>query len=273
MPTERPSPWTAVDLLDRAAVRDALDGGAARRSSITAPASPMSMMPGARRRARCASTSLGTHHLLEAARDWGLACRVLVTGSALIYRPRARRARPKTIADRPAEPVRRQQAGAGDDRGARRRRRRCWSGRSIMRARASRPAYATSAFAQQIADIEAGRARAGAARRQPRRAARHHRRPRHGARLPSDRGSGQPQPPVQRLQRTRPRMRRAARHPAVAGAGAGPRRDRPGAAAAERQSRHPRQPRAADAPTPAGRRRSRSSRRSPTCSTTGARAA
>ncbi len=87
-PAETPSGvrWSAVDLLDRDAVREAV---AALRPSViyhcagvahvgnswTDPARPLRV------------NVIGTHHLLEAVREAGLACPVLVTGSALVYRP------------------------------------------------------------------------------------------------------------------------------------------------------------------------------------------
>ena len=73
------------------------------------------------------------------------------------------------------------------------------SGRSITPDRGSRRSYVTSSFARQIAEIEAGHARAGASRRQPRRAPRHHRRPRHGARIPARRSARAARASLQRL--------------------------------------------------------------------------
>jgi GDP-4-dehydro-6-deoxy-D-mannose reductase len=146
--------WTAVDLLDRPAVRAALE--AARPSAIyhcagiadvhgawSAPASALRV------------NAIGTHNLLEAARELELDCRVLVTGSALVYRQSldpiteddpigpttpygvsklaqemtARESAIDTLLARPFN-----HAGPGQS-----------------------PAYATSAFAQQIAEIEVGR--------------------------------------------------------------------------------------------------------------------
>ena len=109
---------------------------------------------------------------------------MLVTGSALVYRP-SPEALTEDVADRPVEPLRREQARAGDGRRPARR-------RHVILARPfnhagprQSPAYVTSSFARQIAEIEAGLARAGAARRQPRCAPRHHRRARHRPRLPA----------------------------------------------------------------------------------------
>ena len=58
-----------VDLLDRAAVRARRSTPSARRSSITAPASPTCRTPGRRRRRALRVNVLGTHHLLEACRE------------------------------------------------------------------------------------------------------------------------------------------------------------------------------------------------------------
>ena len=66
--------------------------GAARsrrgpRSSITAPAQPTSRTRGAHRRARCASTPSAPTTCSRPRAKRALTCRVLVTGSALVYRP------------------------------------------------------------------------------------------------------------------------------------------------------------------------------------------
>ena len=145
--------WTAVDLLDRRAIRSALE--AARPSAIyhcagiadvhgawSAPADALRV------------NAVGTHYLLDAAHGLELGSRVLVTGSALVYRqsPNALTeddpigpttpygvsklaqeltARESPVATLLARPF--NHAGPGQA-----------------------PAYATSAFAQQIAEIEAG---------------------------------------------------------------------------------------------------------------------
>jgi GDP-4-dehydro-6-deoxy-D-mannose reductase len=148
------SEWTAVDVLDRQAVRAALD--ASRPSAIyhcagiadvhgawSAPASALRV------------NALGTHNLLESARELGLDCRVLVTGSALVYRQSldpitedhpigpttpygvSKLAQEMTARESPVDTLLARpfnHAGPGQS-----------------------PAYATSAFAQQIAEIEAGR--------------------------------------------------------------------------------------------------------------------
>lgn len=80
--------WSAVDLLDRRAVADAI---AALRPSViyhcagiahvghswNDPAGPLRV------------NVLGTHHVIEAVRAARLGCPILVTGSALVYRPSA----------------------------------------------------------------------------------------------------------------------------------------------------------------------------------------
>ncbi len=77
--------WHAVDLLDRDAVFKAIAdlrpsaifhcGGAADvGTSWTDPVTPLR------------TNTLGTHHLIDAVRHAGLRCPVLVTGSALVYR-------------------------------------------------------------------------------------------------------------------------------------------------------------------------------------------
>ena len=197
------SRWTAVDLLDRDAVRARARGRCGPRSSITAPASRTSASRGPTRSRRCGSTSLGTHHLLDAVRRAGLD---------------VPRARDRLGARLPA-------VDRADRRRRRRSARRVRTASASSRRRCSRrarprvpvfvarpfnhagprqsPAYVTSSFARQIAEIEAGLRDAGPARRQPRRAPRHHRRARHRARLPA---AGRARPAgaaLQRLQRAR----------------------------------------------------------------------
>lgn len=146
--------WRTVDLLDRQQVREAID--AARPSAIyhCAGFADVHGAWGAPARALQVN-ALGTHHLLEAVRDAGLSCRVLVTGSAMVYRPGpeamtedhpigpagpyalSKLAQEMTASSSPlpvlvVRPF--NHAGPGQS-----------------------PAYATSAFAQQIAEIEAGR--------------------------------------------------------------------------------------------------------------------
>ena len=147
--------WNSVDLLDRQAVAKALSdlrpsviyhcGGIAHvGESWSQPVRSLSV------------NVLGTHHLLEGVRDAGLDCPVLVIGSALVYRPST-----DVIGEEasiaPSDPY-------GVSKLA----------QEMLAARASHapvfivrpfnhagprqsPTYATSSFARQIAEIEAGR--------------------------------------------------------------------------------------------------------------------
>jgi GDP-4-dehydro-6-deoxy-D-mannose reductase len=146
--------WTAVDLLDRSAVRDALS--AARPSVIYHCAGLADLQDAWRAPARALQVNvLGTHNLFEAARDLGLSCGVLVTGSAQIYRPRMSAvgeddpiapANPYGVSKLAQEMV---AAAASVP---------AWLVRPFNHAGPRQsPSYATSAFAKQIADIEAGR--------------------------------------------------------------------------------------------------------------------
>ncbi|HXW06229.1 MAG TPA: GDP-mannose 4,6-dehydratase [Vicinamibacterales bacterium] len=147
--------WRAVDLLDREAL-----------ASAVATLSPVAIyhcagfadVAGAsvHRDRALRVNAIGTHHLLEAVRRSSASCPVLVTGSALVYRPSADALRE----DSPIEP---------------------WNPYGFtklaqemiaMSARATpvylarpfnhagprqSPAYVTSSFARQIAEIETGR--------------------------------------------------------------------------------------------------------------------
>ena len=78
--------WQAVDLLDRAAVAHAL--GEAQPSVIYHCAGIAHVGESWSQPVRALSVNvLGTHHVLEGAREAGLTCAILVTGSALVYRP------------------------------------------------------------------------------------------------------------------------------------------------------------------------------------------
>jgi GDP-4-dehydro-6-deoxy-D-mannose reductase len=146
--------WRAVDLLDRPLVRDAL--AAANPSVIYHCAGYADVhraweAPAAALRANV----IGTHNLLEEARGLGLGCRVLVTGSALIYRQSLEaldeeapigNATPYAVSKLAQEMT----AAA--------------SPLAVLLARPfnhagprQSPQYVTSSFAQQIADIEHGR--------------------------------------------------------------------------------------------------------------------
>jgi GDP-4-dehydro-6-deoxy-D-mannose reductase len=146
--------WSAVDLLDRASLRAALAetqpsviyhcaGFANVHDAWRAPASALRV------------NAIGTHNLLAAANDAGLSCRVIVTSSALVYRPSAE-ALTEDAAIGPQGPYALSKLAQEMTAAA-----------STLPVVLARPfnhagprqsaAYATSAFAQQIAEIEAGR--------------------------------------------------------------------------------------------------------------------
>jgi GDP-4-dehydro-6-deoxy-D-mannose reductase len=153
-PGDGAATWTAVDLLDRRAVRAALDacrpsaiyhcaGVADVHSTWAAPAHALRV------------NAVGTHYLLEAASDLELDVRVLVTGSALVYR----QSLDPITEDHPIGPA--------TPYGVSKLAQEMMAGESAIDTLLARPfnhagpgqspAYATSAFAQQIAEIEAGR--------------------------------------------------------------------------------------------------------------------
>lgn len=81
---DRPISWQTVDVLDRAAVRQALD--AARPSAIYHCAGVADVRESWRDPTRALRVNvMGTHYLFDALRECGLRCPVLVTGSALVY--------------------------------------------------------------------------------------------------------------------------------------------------------------------------------------------
>jgi GDP-4-dehydro-6-deoxy-D-mannose reductase len=145
--------WHAVDLLDRDAVRDGV--AAARPSVIYHCAGFADVHDAWRAPARALRVNaIGTHNLLEAVRQAGLSCRVLVTGSAMVYRPSA----DSLSEDSPIGPAgpygvsKLAQEMTADA-----------SPLPVLLVRpfnhagpGQSPAYATSAFAQQVAEIEAG---------------------------------------------------------------------------------------------------------------------
>lgn len=146
--------WNAVNLLDRAAVLAAL--GDARPSVIYHCAGAADVQSAWRAPAAALrSNVLGTHNLLESARDLGLECRVLVTGSAMLYRPQSG----AITEDAPV--------GAATPYGVSKLAQEMIAADSplpVLLARPfnhagprQQPSYATSAFARQIAEIESGR--------------------------------------------------------------------------------------------------------------------
>ena len=146
--------WRAVDVLDQNAVREGLE---ATRPSVIYHCAGFADVHGAwRAPARALRVNaLGTHHLLQAVRDAGLSCRVLVTGSAMVYRPAAE---PMTEnhAIEPRGPYAVSKLAQEMTAAA--------SPLPVLLVRSfnhagpgQSSAYATSAFAQQVAEIEAGR--------------------------------------------------------------------------------------------------------------------
>lgn len=155
-PAPRPGVrWTVVDLLEREAVRRALE--AARPAVIFHCAGIADVHDAWRVPARALRVNvLGTHNLLEACRDAGIACRVVVTGSALIYRPHSE----PISEDDPIAPT----TPYGVSKLAQEMTAEA-SGLPVILTRPfnhagprQSPAYASSAFAQQIARIESGHA-------------------------------------------------------------------------------------------------------------------
>jgi GDP-4-dehydro-6-deoxy-D-mannose reductase len=149
--------WTTVDLLDRAAVRAALD--AARPSVIYHCGGIADVQDAWRSPARALQVNvIGTHNLVSACEELGLFCRVLITGSALVYKPQLR----AITEDDPIGPpttygvskLAQEMTAAA-------------SSLPVVLARPfnhagprQSPQFATSAFAQQLAAIEAGRSEA-----------------------------------------------------------------------------------------------------------------
>lgn len=145
--------WRAVDLLDRSAVREAL---AATRPGVIYHCAGIADVQGSwDRPVRALRTNvLGTHNLLEAARDAGIASSVLVTGSSLVYKPSG-----EAITENhpigPTTPYGVSKLAQEMTAGA--------SALPVLMARSFNHAgprqdtgYVTSAFARQLAEIEAG---------------------------------------------------------------------------------------------------------------------
>jgi len=146
--------WMAVDLLDRARVLEAID--ASQPSEIYHLAGAADVHDAWRDPARALQINvMGTHNLLAAVRETGLECRVLVTGSALVYKPQLEALTEDSPVGTPTPygvSKLAQELVAAE------------SGVPVLLARpfnhagpGQSPAFATSGFAQQIAEIEAGR--------------------------------------------------------------------------------------------------------------------
>ena len=147
--------WSAVDLLDRGAVSQALSE--LQPSAVYHCAGIAHVGESWSEPVRALSVNvLGTHHVLEGVRDAALDCPVLVIGSALVYRPSTRPLRED-------DPI-----GPSDPYGVSKLAQEMLaSGRAkapvfIVRpfnhaGPRQSPTYVTSSFARQIAEIEAGR--------------------------------------------------------------------------------------------------------------------
>ena len=146
--------WRRVDVLDRQAVAAAIAdlapsaiyhcaGAADVGRSWADPISPLKV------------NALGTLHLLDAVRDAGLACPVVVTGSAAVYRP-SLDATGEDAALGPSSPYGLSKL-AQEMIAARATAGRVLLARPFNHAGPRQsPTYATSGFARQIAEIEAG---------------------------------------------------------------------------------------------------------------------
>lgn len=146
--------WRAVDLLDREAVAAAIAdlrpseiyhcaGAADVGGSWTDPVTPLKV------------NALGTLHLVDAVRDAGLTCPIVVTGSAAIYRPSLDAAGEDSPIG-PSSPYGLSKLAQEMIAGS------ATAGRVLLARPFNHagprqsPAYATSGFARQIAEIEAG---------------------------------------------------------------------------------------------------------------------
>lgn len=147
--------WAAVDLLDSRAVADAI--AALRPSAIYHCAGSAHVGDSFSDPERALRLNvLGTHHVMEGARAAGLTCRVLVTGSAMVYR-QAETAIDEGFPIGPSSPY-------GVSKLAQEMLALRAADLPVMLARPFNhagprqdPSYVTSSFAQQIAQIESGR--------------------------------------------------------------------------------------------------------------------
>lgn len=146
--------WAQIDLLDRDGVTREI--AAARPSAIYHCAGVAHVGDAWSTPARALEVNaLGTHHVLEAVREAGLSCPVLVTGSALVYRP-------STQPLSESSPI-----GPTDPYGVSKLAQEMLAlaaPHPVFVARPfnhagprQSPTYSTSSFARQIAEIEAGR--------------------------------------------------------------------------------------------------------------------
>ena len=147
--------WSAVDLLDRGAVSRALSE--IRPSAVYHCAGIAHVGESWSEPVRALSVNvMGTHHVLEGIRDAGLNCPVLVIGSALVYRSSASPRREDDPIG-PSDPygvskLAQEMLASGRAQGP------VFIVRPFNHAGPRQsPAYVTSSFARQIAEIEAGR--------------------------------------------------------------------------------------------------------------------
>ncbi len=147
--------WSSVDLLDRRAVSRAL--AELQPSAVYHCAGIAHVGESWSEPVRALRVNvLGTHHVLEGVKDAGLTCPVLVTGSALVYRPSTRQIREGDPIG-PSDPY-------GVSKLAQEMLAMCPADAPVFVVRPFNHAgprqsatYVTSSFAQQIAEIEAGR--------------------------------------------------------------------------------------------------------------------
>ena len=146
--------WETVDLLDRPAVARAL--ASLQPSAIYHCAGIAHVGESWSKPVRALSVNvLGTHHVLEGVRDAGLRCPVLVTGSALVYRPSMNFLR-EDDAIGPSDPYGVSKL-AQEMLAARQLHGPVFIVRPFNHAGPRQsPTYVTSSFARQIAEIEAG---------------------------------------------------------------------------------------------------------------------
>jgi GDP-4-dehydro-6-deoxy-D-mannose reductase len=147
--------WRAVDLLDRTAVSREL--AALRPSTVYHCAGIAHVGESWAEPVRALRVNvLGTHHVLEGIREAGIDCRVLVTGSALVYRTAVERLT-ETDPIGPSDPY-------GVSKLAQEMLAAACTHMPVFIVRPfnhagprQSPTYVTSSFARQIAEIEAGR--------------------------------------------------------------------------------------------------------------------
>ena len=146
--------WAHVDLLDRAEVTRAL--AATRPSAIYHCAGVAHVGEAWSAPARALEVNaLGTHHILDGVREAGLSCSVLVTGSALVYRPSSEPLS-ENSAIGPTDPYGVSKL-AQEMLALRAEHARVFVARPFNHAGPRQsPSYSTSSFARQIAEIEAG---------------------------------------------------------------------------------------------------------------------